>query len=91
MPPVNVDVGGYTAGAKHSATIRLQSPGLLDVVVEADGTTTVLDLVKAALAEMGNVVLPNPVPANWSELAVVPASGVEITLSIGVLVKHDDA
>jgi len=91
MPPVNVDVGGFSTGTKHSATIRLQSPDQLDVIVTANGTTTVLDIVKAAVAEMGSVVLPDPVPANWSELAVMPANGVEVTLSIGVLVKHTEA
>lgn len=89
--PLNLDVGGFTAGVKHTATLRLQSPDSLDVEATGDGAKTVLDLVKEAVAELGSTVLPDPVPAEWAELARVPANGVSVILSVGILVKHNDA
>lgn len=90
MPLVNIDVGGFESGVKHSATVRLQSPNSLDVEVTADGAKSVLDLLKEVTAELANVELPDPLPAEWTELALIPTNGIIVTVSVGILVQYAD-
>jgi len=90
MPPVSADVGGFSVNTKHTATLRLQSDGSLDVEVTADGEKTVLEMLKEVVAEIGSIELPDPLPAEWTEIATVPADGAELTLSVGILVQYTE-
>jgi hypothetical protein len=84
------NVGGYSNGPKHSATIRLQSSGSLDAELTSDGSKTLLDLVKEVAADIASVEPGDPIPPEWSELMSVPADGVTVVISLGVLAKYTD-
>jgi hypothetical protein len=82
------DVGGYVKKNGYVvATLRLKGDGTLDVVVTADGTKTMLDLLKEVCSEVVAKQPPNdplhPDPA-WNELKVTPAAGTQVTLVLGM-------
>lgn len=85
------NVGGFSDGPKHSATIRLQSDGSLDAELTADGAKTVLDLIKEVAADIASATPGDPVPPEWAELLRVPADGTDVTISLGVLAKYTES
>jgi len=85
------NVGGFSDGPKHSATLRLQSDGSLDAEMTADGEKTILDLIKEVAADIASATPGDPIPPEWAELMRVPADGLTVTISLGVLAKHTDA
>lgn len=85
---INIDAGGQTVGTKHIATLRLQGDSTLDVEVTADGSKTVLEMIKEIAANLADAAPDGS--ADWSELSVVPASGSVVKISLGVLAEHSN-
>lgn len=85
------NVGGFSDGPKHTATIRMQSDGSLDAELTANGTKTVLDLIKEVAADLSSAAPGDPVPPEWSELNRVPPNGTTVIISLGVLAKYTDS
>lgn len=82
------DPGGFVKKSGDVvATLRLKGDTTLDVVVTADGTKTMLDLLKSLCSEIVAKQPPNdplhPEPA-WNELKSTPVAGTQVVLVIGL-------
>jgi hypothetical protein len=83
------DVGGFVSkSGKMVATLRLVDDSGSDVVVDADGTTSVFDLLKVLCQEVVDKVIPDDDPQNptpeWNPLRRIPEADTKVTLILGL-------
>lgn len=94
----NVHVGGMsstrTVGEATKrvsiATVRLSTGTDLDVVVTADGTKNVLNMLKLLAQEIIEMDVPNPLPGEWNELVSVPTAGTPVTITFGLRTEYSE-
>lgn len=65
-------------------TLNLRTSGMVDYVVTADGTKSLLALIQDLCAEVVAKVPPGaPVPKEWEQLLTVPAVGTTVVIASG--------
>jgi len=72
------------------ATVRFSTGANLDVLVEADGTKSVLTMLKLIAQEITDLEAPSPLPAEWNELVSVPSSGTQVTITFGIRTEYSE-